>query len=133
MRTFPGTPIKAFFELLDEIHERLAAHHEFPSTDESAESFSSIVSRSVVTPVKTLTAQVEAQQRAIQSLKMCFLRRRASRPSCSRRSRRVVPQLTYTSPLPMAARVWPRSRNAERSGRRWFYVRSRYFGGTGPR
>ncbi|KAJ7804486.1 hypothetical protein B0H14DRAFT_3774399 [Mycena olivaceomarginata] len=59
---------KPCLDLLEAILERLMNHHEFPCADESRESFSAVVSRSVVSPVKTLTAQVEAQHRAIQGL-----------------------------------------------------------------
>ncbi|KAJ7907052.1 hypothetical protein B0H13DRAFT_2332786 [Mycena leptocephala] len=63
-----SAPTKACLKLLDEIQERLTNHHEFPSTHSSSESFSSIVTRSVVSPVKSLAAQVESQHKAIQSL-----------------------------------------------------------------
>ncbi|KAJ7152595.1 hypothetical protein C8R43DRAFT_1127060 [Mycena crocata] len=63
-----SSPTKACFQLLDELVERLSNHHEFPSADESRESFGSILSRSVSSPVKDLSAQVEANNRVIQSL-----------------------------------------------------------------
>ncbi|KAJ7828334.1 hypothetical protein B0H13DRAFT_1917136 [Mycena leptocephala] len=69
MRLYSSSaPTKACFKLLDEIQERLTNHHEFPSMDDTSESFSSIVTRSVVSPVKLLTTQVESQHKAIQSL-----------------------------------------------------------------
>ncbi|KAJ7934582.1 hypothetical protein B0H13DRAFT_2305683 [Mycena leptocephala] len=69
MRLYSSSaPTKACLKLLDEIQERLTNHHEFPSTDSTSESFSSIVTRSVVSPVKSLAAQVESQHKAIQSL-----------------------------------------------------------------
>ncbi|KAK7014614.1 hypothetical protein R3P38DRAFT_2787452 [Favolaschia claudopus] len=68
MRTYNSAPTKTCFGLLDAIHERLAAHHELTDAVDDASTFSTVLSRAVVSPVKTLTAQVEAQQRAIQSL-----------------------------------------------------------------
>ncbi|KAJ7201018.1 hypothetical protein GGX14DRAFT_571592 [Mycena pura] len=68
MRLLCGAPTKPLYELLEEIQTRLSNHHEYPCADESRESFSSVVTRAVASPVKALTAQVEAQQRAIQSL-----------------------------------------------------------------
>jgi hypothetical protein len=63
-----SAPTKPCLDLLQEILERLTNHHEYPCADESRESFSSVVSRAVSTPVKNLAAQVDAQHRAIQNL-----------------------------------------------------------------
>nr|GAT47623.1 predicted protein [Mycena chlorophos] len=63
-----SAPTKACFDVLDAITERFSNHHEFPSADENPASFSRIVTRSVVDPVRSLTAQVENQVRAIQCL-----------------------------------------------------------------
>ncbi|KAJ7126363.1 hypothetical protein C8R43DRAFT_1134954 [Mycena crocata] len=69
LKIYSGSPpTKPCLELLGHIQERLAQHHEFPAVAETAESFSTVVSRSVSAPVKALTVQVEAQQRAILSL-----------------------------------------------------------------
>ncbi|KAJ7465275.1 hypothetical protein FB451DRAFT_433460 [Mycena latifolia] len=68
MRTLGGMVTKACLDVLEAISERLANHHEYPSTDDSRESYSAIVTRAVVSPVKSLAAQVEVQHRAIQSL-----------------------------------------------------------------
>jgi hypothetical protein len=59
---------KPCFKLLEEIHECLANHHELPGDGDDRDSFSSIVTRAVVSPVKSLSTLVEAQQRAILSL-----------------------------------------------------------------
>ncbi|KAJ7468885.1 hypothetical protein B0H11DRAFT_2238749 [Mycena galericulata] len=69
MRLYSSSaPTKPCFDLLDEILTRLSNHHEFPSAGDSPASFSSVVSRSVVSPVKALTDKVEAQHHAIQAL-----------------------------------------------------------------
>ncbi|KAK6988975.1 hypothetical protein R3P38DRAFT_2803919 [Favolaschia claudopus] len=68
MRTYNSAPIKACFSLLDAICERLAAHHELAGAVGDASNFSTVLSRAVVSPVKTMSAQIDAQQRAIQSL-----------------------------------------------------------------
>jgi hypothetical protein len=69
MRLYSSSPpTKACFSLLNDIQERLANHHEFPAADESRESFAAVVSRAVSSPVKSLTAQVESQHKAIQAL-----------------------------------------------------------------
>ncbi|KAJ7441229.1 hypothetical protein FB451DRAFT_1191111 [Mycena latifolia] len=52
-----GMVTKACLDVLEAISERLVNHHEYPCTDDS-----------LVSPVKLLAAQVEAQHRAIQSL-----------------------------------------------------------------
>ncbi|KAJ6558416.1 hypothetical protein DFH09DRAFT_1083983 [Mycena vulgaris] len=57
MQLLGGALTKPLYELLEEIQ-----------THESRESFSSVVTRAVSSPVKALTVHVEAQQRAIQSL-----------------------------------------------------------------
>ncbi|KAJ7726791.1 hypothetical protein B0H16DRAFT_1735508 [Mycena metata] len=63
-----STPTKECMALLRRIQERLADHHELQASDDSQQTFSSLLSRAVVSPVKELSAQVEAQQRAIQNL-----------------------------------------------------------------
>ncbi|KAJ7624173.1 hypothetical protein B0H17DRAFT_1151339 [Mycena rosella] len=63
MRLNKGAPIKAGYDLLDAIHKRLLNHHEFPCVDESRQSFSVMVTRAVLTLVKLLATQGEAQQR----------------------------------------------------------------------
>ncbi|KAJ7936029.1 hypothetical protein B0H13DRAFT_2304100 [Mycena leptocephala] len=68
MRLYSGAPTKACLGLLDDIQERLASHRDFPSENETKDTFSAVLSRSVAAPVKELTAQVDAQQRAIQRL-----------------------------------------------------------------
>ncbi|KAJ7433286.1 hypothetical protein B0H11DRAFT_2259557 [Mycena galericulata] len=68
MKLYKAAPTKQCFSLLECIQERLTNHHTFPREDESHKSFSTVLSRSVKSPVASLTAQVDAQQRAIQSL-----------------------------------------------------------------
>ncbi|KAJ7813737.1 hypothetical protein B0H14DRAFT_3477621 [Mycena olivaceomarginata] len=68
MKGYGGAPTKACFAVLEKIQEKLENHHKFPSEDESKETFSSVLSRLVSSPVKSLMSQIEAQNRAIQSL-----------------------------------------------------------------
>ncbi|KAJ6540060.1 hypothetical protein DFH09DRAFT_1368626 [Mycena vulgaris] len=63
MELYKAAPTKQCFSLLECIQGRLTNHHTFPREDESHESFSTVLSRSVVSPVSSLTAQIEAQQR----------------------------------------------------------------------
>ncbi|KAJ7780983.1 hypothetical protein B0H16DRAFT_1817329 [Mycena metata] len=63
-----ATPTKQCMLLLRRIQERLVDHHELKGEDDPQLSFSAILSRAVVTPVKELAEQVESQQRAIQNL-----------------------------------------------------------------
>ncbi|KAJ7026226.1 hypothetical protein C8F04DRAFT_1190768 [Mycena alexandri] len=63
-----ATPTKQCMLLLRRIQERLFDHHELKGEDDPQLSFSAILSRAVVTPVKELAEQVESQQRAIQNL-----------------------------------------------------------------
>ncbi|KAJ6450734.1 hypothetical protein C8R47DRAFT_1084333 [Mycena vitilis] len=59
---------RAGYRVLEEIHQRLVDHHELSSASDDSTTFSSVVTRAVVTPIKALAASVEAHQRAIQSL-----------------------------------------------------------------
>ncbi|KAJ7216489.1 hypothetical protein GGX14DRAFT_562049 [Mycena pura] len=68
MKLYKAAPTKELLSLLDCIQDRLTNHHAFPREDETHESFSTVLSRSVSSPVASLTVQVDAQQRAIQSL-----------------------------------------------------------------
>ncbi|KAK7006614.1 hypothetical protein R3P38DRAFT_3213938 [Favolaschia claudopus] len=69
LHQYNSAPTKACFNLLEEIHERLSAHHEFPSADNSTESFSTIVSRSVVAPQKA----IQSLSKTVESLKLAPL------------------------------------------------------------
>ncbi|KAJ6469791.1 hypothetical protein C8R47DRAFT_1222863 [Mycena vitilis] len=68
IRVYNTSPTAAGFQALEEIHERLAAHHELSGASDDATAFSTVVTRAVVAPVKALSSLVEGQQRAIQSL-----------------------------------------------------------------
>ncbi|KAJ7776428.1 hypothetical protein B0H16DRAFT_1712800 [Mycena metata] len=63
-----ATPTKECMSLLKLIQERLANHHELQATDDTQQSFTALLTRAVLTPVKELSTLVEAQQRAIQNL-----------------------------------------------------------------
>ncbi|KAK6975022.1 hypothetical protein R3P38DRAFT_3478480 [Favolaschia claudopus] len=54
MRTYNSAPTKTCFGLLDAIHERLAAHHELTDAVDDASTFSTVLSRAVVSPVESI-------------------------------------------------------------------------------
>ncbi|KAJ7035476.1 hypothetical protein C8F04DRAFT_1182380 [Mycena alexandri] len=68
MRAYPATPTKECLATLDALLTRLKDHRTLPVADEDHATFSSVVARSVLDPMKSLAAQVEAQQKAIQNL-----------------------------------------------------------------
>ncbi|KAJ7016450.1 hypothetical protein C8F04DRAFT_1281445 [Mycena alexandri] len=62
-----AAPTTECLAMLDAICDRLRVHHELLGAGDDETSFSTIVTRSVVDPVKTLTKQVESQHKAIQT------------------------------------------------------------------
>ncbi|KAJ7731748.1 hypothetical protein B0H16DRAFT_1772486 [Mycena metata] len=56
------------FHALDAIQEQLDQAHEFPSDAESPESFSPILTKAVAAPIQLMSAQLQAQHKALQSL-----------------------------------------------------------------
>ncbi|KAF8146699.1 hypothetical protein K438DRAFT_1990395 [Mycena galopus ATCC 62051] len=58
----------ASFVSLDAFGKRLCAPHEFPRPGETAESFSAILTKSLVAPIQLMSAQLQAQHKALQSL-----------------------------------------------------------------
>ncbi|KAJ7038620.1 hypothetical protein C8F04DRAFT_1255906 [Mycena alexandri] len=68
MRAYPTAPTKDCLAVLDALAARLKDHRTLPVVDEDRTTFSSVVARAVLDPVKSLVAQVEAQHKAIQSL-----------------------------------------------------------------
>ncbi|KAJ7879865.1 hypothetical protein B0H13DRAFT_1892029 [Mycena leptocephala] len=63
-----SAPTTACLDTLNAFQSRLDAHHEFPREDETADSFSALLTKSVTAPIQILTAQLQAQHQAIQSL-----------------------------------------------------------------
>ncbi|KAJ7141493.1 hypothetical protein C8R44DRAFT_727077 [Mycena epipterygia] len=63
-----SAPTTACFAVLDRIEERLVNHHEFPREFETAKSFGAILTKSVLSPIASLSSQLQAQHKAIQSL-----------------------------------------------------------------
>ncbi|KAJ7480905.1 hypothetical protein FB451DRAFT_1447020, partial [Mycena latifolia] len=63
-----SAPTTACLDALDAVQSRLDAHHEFPHEEETADSFSALLTKSVSAPIHVLTAQLQAQHQAIQSL-----------------------------------------------------------------
>ncbi|KAJ7869442.1 hypothetical protein B0H14DRAFT_3440631 [Mycena olivaceomarginata] len=61
-------PTAACLDALDTFQARLDGHHEFPWEEETTESFSALLTKSVISPIHILTAQLQAQHQAIQSL-----------------------------------------------------------------
>ncbi|KAJ7162463.1 hypothetical protein C8R46DRAFT_1037663 [Mycena filopes] len=69
MRDFrKNSPTVECFEALDAVQARLDAVHEFPIDAESPESFSAILSKTVVTPIQLVSTQLQAHHKALQSL-----------------------------------------------------------------
>ncbi|KAJ7822150.1 hypothetical protein B0H13DRAFT_2376775 [Mycena leptocephala] len=63
-----SAPTTACLDTLNAFQSRLDAHHEFPREDETADSFSALLTKSVTAPIQILTAQLQVQHQAIQSL-----------------------------------------------------------------
>ncbi|KAJ7768217.1 hypothetical protein B0H16DRAFT_1716240 [Mycena metata] len=68
MKAYTGTLIVACYNTLDAIAMRLGNHLTFPQAGDEREALGAVVSRTVLAPVKELTAKVELQQEAIISL-----------------------------------------------------------------
>ncbi|KAJ7872187.1 hypothetical protein B0H14DRAFT_2570438 [Mycena olivaceomarginata] len=58
----------ACLDTLDTMQSRLCSHHEFLHEDETSESFSALLTKSLATPIQNMTAQLQAQHHSIQSL-----------------------------------------------------------------
>ncbi|KAJ7730189.1 hypothetical protein B0H16DRAFT_1775333 [Mycena metata] len=104
-----AAPTKQCMLLLRRIQERLVDHHELKGEDDPQRSFSAILSRAVVTPVKELAEQVELQQRAIQNLSKRLEAVRNS-PIASPTSPAASPKSSYTD---AASKPKPTPRQAE--------------------
>jgi hypothetical protein len=63
-----SAPTVACFEALDAVQARLDSHHEFPHDAESVESFSALLTKTISAPVQIMTAQLQAQHKALQML-----------------------------------------------------------------
>ncbi|KAJ7466074.1 hypothetical protein FB451DRAFT_1178905 [Mycena latifolia] len=63
-----SAPTAACLDALDAFQSRLDAHHEFPREAESSESFSALLTKSLAAPLQMMTAQLQTQHQAIQSL-----------------------------------------------------------------
>ncbi|KAJ7440726.1 hypothetical protein FB451DRAFT_1191376 [Mycena latifolia] len=63
-----SAPTTACLDALDAVQSRLDAHHEFPREAESSESFSALLTKSLAAPLQIMTAQLQMQHQAIQSL-----------------------------------------------------------------
>ncbi|KAJ7089131.1 hypothetical protein C8R44DRAFT_892507 [Mycena epipterygia] len=63
-----SAPTAACLDALNAIQSRLDAHHEFPREAESAASFSALLTKSLTAPLQIMTAQLQTQHQAIQSL-----------------------------------------------------------------
>ncbi|KAJ7016815.1 hypothetical protein C8F04DRAFT_1201495 [Mycena alexandri] len=68
MRAYPATPTKECLATLDTLLTRLKDHRTLPVVDEDRTTFSTVVAHSVLDPMKSLAAQIEAQHKAIQNL-----------------------------------------------------------------
>jgi hypothetical protein len=63
-----SAPTVACFDALDAVQARLDNHHEFPRDAESAESFSALLTKTISAPVQIMSAQLQAQHKALQGL-----------------------------------------------------------------
>ncbi|KAJ7457330.1 hypothetical protein FB451DRAFT_1183233 [Mycena latifolia] len=63
-----SAPTAACLDALDAVQSRLDAHHEFPHEAELAESFSALLTKSLAAPLQIMSAQLQTQHQAIQSL-----------------------------------------------------------------
>ncbi|KAJ7923935.1 hypothetical protein B0H13DRAFT_1864411 [Mycena leptocephala] len=63
-----SAPTVACFDALDAIHHRLENHHEIPRGTETSDSFGALLTKVVVTPMASISAQLQTHHKAIQAL-----------------------------------------------------------------
>ncbi|KAJ7200649.1 hypothetical protein B0H12DRAFT_1244403 [Mycena haematopus] len=107
-----GSITNAILDTLTAFESRLEMHHEFPRAGETSQSFSAILTTHLSAPLEIMSAQLQAQHKALQSLSKSVDAAKSPRlqPECTASNTAVSPESVTSksnrpAPPPLTSRI----------------------------